>query len=504
MESSGAMYERFLPLKYHIEKALGVPVELRIARDYETAITDIGSGRVHIACLDPATYCEVRARYRERIQPLVKALGREGASSRSVLVAKSGSGIEKIVDVRGRKLALGNERSSFSYLIPLALLLDVGIGIRDFSSVDYLNQEDRIALSVLIGNHDVGGISESVARKYLADGLKIIKASEAIPQFFFCSTDILGEDQKKEIARILASLGDKAVLAAIDKDIERFAAAEDRDFDVVRVMIRNTTGRDYLEYGPRSVKVAVLPLYSAITIYDRYEPLMRYLSKRTGREFKLVIPKDFEDFMRVVKGRKAEFSYQNPYIFALIDKDVGITPLVTTVDDTSESEDRPGQQDSFRGVIITRDDSRLKNVKDLRNKRVMIVSRKSAGGYLSQKLFFAQMGIDVDKEMRIVDAKRQETVILGVYKGEADAGFVRESALEVVREEIDMTKIRVLAYTKSLPNWPFAAAGNAPPALVRDVKRHLIELKDREILAAAKIRAFRAADEREFEALKGY
>ncbi|MCK7503103.1 MAG: phosphate/phosphite/phosphonate ABC transporter substrate-binding protein [Desulfobacterales bacterium] len=117
---------------------------------------------------------------------------------------------------------------------------------------------------------------------------------------------------------------------------------------------------------------------------------------------------------------------------------------------------------------------------------------------------FAQMGIDVEKEMRIVDAKRQETVILGVYKGEADAGFVRESALEVVREEIDMTKIRVLAYTKPLPNWPFAAAGNAPPALVRDVKRHLIELKDREILAAAKIRAFRAADEREFEALKGY
>ncbi|MCK7503105.1 MAG: hypothetical protein MZV70_02705 [Desulfobacterales bacterium] len=36
-----------------------------------------------------------------------------------------------------------------------------------------------------------------MARKYLADGLKIIKASEAIPQFFFCSTDMVGGDQKR-------------------------------------------------------------------------------------------------------------------------------------------------------------------------------------------------------------------------------------------------------------------------------------------------------------------
>jgi len=42
---------------------------------------------------------------------------------------------------------------------------------------------------------------------------------------------------------------------------------------------------------------------------------------------------------------------------------------------------------------------------------------------------------------RIIDAKRQEKVILGVYDGLADAGFVREAALQGMKErEFDMKK----------------------------------------------------------------
>jgi len=50
-----------------------------------------------------------------------------------------------------------------------------------FAKVDYLLQEDRIALSVLVGTYDVGGLSEAVAKKYAADGLRIIKRSDPVP-----------------------------------------------------------------------------------------------------------------------------------------------------------------------------------------------------------------------------------------------------------------------------------------------------------------------------------
>ncbi len=504
VESAGAMYERFLPLKYYLENQLKRPVIIRVAKDYESAIREIGEGIVHMAFLDPAAYCEVRARYGNKVVPLARPVGKGGVTSRSVLAVKEKSGIERVADLRGKRLALGSRQSSFSYLIPLAMLNDVRLRADDFAGVDFLEQEDRVALSVLIGDHDVGAMSESVARKYTGDGLKIIKTSEAIPSFVLCASNTLPLGIKTAVLTALGSLRDREAVSAIDSDMEGFTAAEDRDFDVIRVIMNNLTGKDYIEYKPKTVKVAILPLYSAITLYDRYDPLMRYLSQKTGYEFKLVIPKDFEDFMQVVKSGRADFSYQNPYIFALIDREVNIKPLVTTIGEDSSSVDVMEGSDTFSGVIITRQDSKIKDIEDLRNKKVFITSPKSAGGYLSQRIFLLRAGIDTQKHMKIIDAKRQENVIFGVYRGEADAGFVRESALVVWKDVVDMKKLRVLARTTPLPNWPFASCGGTNPRLVNEVKRLLIGLKDETILKAANIVGFKAAEEAEFEVFRQY
>jgi ABC-type phosphate/phosphonate transport system substrate-binding protein len=122
VESAGAMYEKFVPLKYYLENVLKRPVIIKVAKDYETAIHEIGNGQVHMAFLDPAAYCEVRARYRNKVVPLIRAIGKDGATSRGVLVVKDKSGIDKAADVKGKRLALGSKQSSFSYLIPLSML----------------------------------------------------------------------------------------------------------------------------------------------------------------------------------------------------------------------------------------------------------------------------------------------------------------------------------------------------------------------------------------------
>lgn len=497
-QSPGEMYEKFLPLKYYLERSIKRLINVRVAKDYENSISEIAEGKVHLAFLDPLTYCEIRAKYKGKVIPLVKPIGNDGPTSKSVIVVKADSGIKKVADLKGKRLALGNIRSSFSYLMPLSILRDVNLKIDDFSSVNFLEQEDRVALSVLVGYHDVGALSENIAKKYEKDGLKIIKDSEAIPSFVFCSSSSLSDELKNKIADALTSLKDRHILSLIDPNMDKMVKAEDRDFDVIRVMIKNLTGKDYIEYGNKTIKVAVLPLYSAITIYDRYEPLMRYLSAKTNYEFKLFIPKDFEDFIDIVKNKRVDFSYQNPYVFALIDKETDIKPLVTTIgEDINDN-----RSDRFRGVIITRDDSIIKNVNDLKNKKVMITSFKSAGGYLSQKLFLKQFGIDAERDMRLIDAKKQENVILGVYRGEADAGFVRESALVVWKDIVDMKKIKILAKTIELPNWPFVAVKNPDSQLAKDVKRYLIELNDEFVLNAAKIKGFKEALELEYEKLK--
>lgn len=504
VERAVELYERFLPLKYYLEGALRRPVAIKISKDYETAMQEIGRGEVHLAYLDPGTYCEVRARYKGKVFPLAKVVGAGAARSRSVLIVKEGSGIERAADLKGKRIALGNPQSSFSYLIPLALLQDVGLNVRDFSSVDFLQQEDRVVLSVLVGNHDAGGISEAVARKYLGDGLRIIQTSETIPQFVICASETLGEEIRRQVGKALTEQQGGRGDSPGQGQTERFAAAEDRDFDVIRVMLRNLTGKDYIEYAPGTVRVAVLPLYSALTIYERYDPLMRYLSEQTGRQVKLVIPRTFEEFIEVVKSGRADFSYQNPFIFAILSREMNIRPLVTTIGEDCSGEEAICGEDRFRGVILTRQDSGITTVRDLKNRRVMVVSPKSAGGYLSQKIYLREYGIDADRDLRIIDAKKQERVILGVYRGEADAGFVRESAPVVWKNVVDASKLRILARTTYLPNWPLAVCNADRAGLAPRVRKLLTELTDEAILRSARIKGFRVARDSDYEALTHY
>ena len=494
VENVSVMYQKFLPLKDHLERALSRKVVLKVASTHEEAIESIGTGRAHLAFFDPSAYCEVKHRY--GVVPLVKPILGGTSTYASVIVARKDSPIRKIIEAKGKRLALGNIHSSSSHLIPAVMFKEVGITFKDFASVDYLEQEDRIALSVLTRRHDLGGLSEQVAKKYLDDGLRIVKTSEPIPQYAICACACLPAELRAAITQALLSI-DKArhpELIAAMKDVDGFAPAEDRDFDVVRVMVKNLTGKNYLVYGKNTVKIAHLPLYSAITLFDRFDPLMRYLSRKTGYEFKLVVPKDFEDFFDIVKRGEVEFSYSNPYIYIQLADGGHLRAFATTI--------IPASGDIFRGVIITHKDSSIRSLDDLKGKDVMVVSYKSAGGFLAQKLFLQENGIDVFRDLHLREGKRQEEVILNVYRRAVDAGFVRETALDVLKEEIDLSRIRIVATTAYIANWPFAATKSAPERLTEQVRKSLLEIDDRSILSAAGVEGFKAAADRDFDGLR--
>lgn len=483
VEEVNVMYRQFLPIQQHLEQQLGIKVQLTVERNYEAALEKIGQGKADLAYLDPAAYCE--ARHEHGVLPQVKTLKKDSDQCGSVLVVREDSPVQKIVQTKGKSLALGNVHSSSSYLMPLAMLRQADLTLNDFSQVGYLQKEDQVALSVLVGDYDVGALSQEVAEKYTQYGLRIIHCSEPLPGFVLSSSGDLDSKLQKAVQQAL--LGYKG---GQGKGLG-FEPTQDQEYDGVRIMLKNITGQDYLHYPEDAMKLALLPLYSAVSLHEMFQPLAEYLAQVTGREFRLVIPKDFEEFVQIVREGQVDFSFQNPYVYLLLSREGHLKSLALTI---SPEPEEPRQ--AFRGVILTRNDSHIQGLQDLQGKRIMIVSHKSAGGYWFQNILLRQeLGVDISQEAELVEGKKHEEVILSLYRGDVEAGFVREAALFQARDLVDMDQIKLLAKTAYYPNWPFSAASHVPRDLSTQVQAALLGLQNEDLLYKARIRSFTETDE---------
>lgn len=489
VEKETAMFRRFLPVKNCLQKHLDRPVHLKLGHDAQAAVDALRYKAWDVAYVDPSLYCEMRDTY--AVQPVVKLERETQGIYRSALVVRQDSDWSKLADIRGASLALGQPGSSATHLIPLSLLRQADLDVSDLAQVSTLPNEDEIALSVLVGDHDVGAMSMEVYKKYSSEGLRILKTSEEIPQFVICARQDLNP---KTVNRIHKALLQDCALR--DKKLS-FVSVQDREYNIVRIMLKNITGRDYLTYPPDTVKLGLLPLYSAITLNKRFAPLAAYLSRQTGRDFRLVIPRDFEDFVHQVRSGEIDFAYQNPYVYLLLAREGYLENLALTV---SKEPDEP--RSTFRGVIITAKNSSIQGVRDLPGKKIMIVSHKSAGGYRFQKLFLRGQGIAIEEVAELVEGKRHEEVVLAVYRGQVEAGFVRESALGVVRDLVDMDQIRVLARTPYYPNWPVAAYKGVDAQLAAQVQEALISLTDTHLLRQVGVEGFTASHRQKLSALQ--
>lgn len=223
--------------------------------------------------------------------------------------------------------------------------------------------------------------------------------------------------------------------------------------------------------GKEVIKISVQPVYSLYVMSQKYSPLVKYLSRETGYEIRVVSAISYDNYLPTLESNQVHIGIQNPLAYITLAKTRGAYPLVRMTE--------PDGSLSYRGVIITGQGSAINRVEDLKGKEVATASRSAVGGFLGQALVCKQNGIDVDRDLYLYFLSSQDAVIYAVYQGKVAAGFVREDALPLLKENIDLTKLNIIAYTDYFPTWCVAAFGNTTPEMATKVSRALLNL-DRE------------------------
>lgn len=248
------------------------------------------------------------------------------------------------------------------------------------------------------------------------------------------------------------------------------------------------------------IKLGILPRLNAVELFGMFGPLAEYLSGETGEKVSVVIPKDFDAFKNAVRAGQVDIGFCNSLVYVQLRKDIAIEPVALS----SELNAGP----LFRGVIIVRKDSAIQKISDLKGKKLIFVEKNSAGGFLFQELLLKKSGLNIAKDVELLPfAKKHDNVTLAVYNRAADAGGIREGDLAKMRTKVDLSKIRILAYSDYYPNWPMFAAPGMNAARTEKIKNALLKLKQgdpnaKRVLKAAGLDGFTAVSDKDYDTLR--
>ena len=236
-DTPSRIYARFRPLTLYLAGVLERPVKLVIASTYDEQIAMIADGRADLTYIGPTPY--VQARNRAAIRILAGESENGQAFYQSAIVARASSPIAALSDLKGKRVAFGAAISMSSTVAPTLMLAQAGVKLEDLAGHAQLDRHERVALAVLHGDFDAGGLRLDIARQYLPRGLKILATSQPLPPHLIaCSPRF--PDALESRARQALLAPDESGLRAFEPlgETVRFVPIDDTHYHSVRRMLR--------------------------------------------------------------------------------------------------------------------------------------------------------------------------------------------------------------------------------------------------------------------------
>jgi phosphonate transport system substrate-binding protein len=184
--------EQSLELAKDLQTRLNVPVNIYISKNYEGLAEAMKSKKIDFAFFTAMTF--VTAENQVGIKVLLKKVW-EAPYYYSMLIARKDTGISKIENLKGKKIAFVDQKSASGYLYPQVILQKKGLKNSDFkevafsgnhqASIDFLENK-RVDAAAVFSDDEKGSSSAWTKFGKTKSKYNILWTSNPIPNDPFC------------------------------------------------------------------------------------------------------------------------------------------------------------------------------------------------------------------------------------------------------------------------------------------------------------------------------
>jgi phosphonate transport system substrate-binding protein len=242
-------YKKFHPLITYLEKQTGYDIKMVVQTDISEFELAVRNGDIDFALQDKHTYVNLASLYNK--DALLRTLTPGGATTRrGVIIVRRDSGINEVVDLRGKTVMFGPKQSIAKWIAAKILLEKNGINI-DEDLRAYRNGRccEDIAFNVYLEAVDAGAVCRHFIEDYSdkQEGLGIdineivvIGRTDLVPTRIFAARKTLSNDIVAKFIHALLAIDKADPIQSdmmISAELGGFEKVKDEDYDEIRELV---------------------------------------------------------------------------------------------------------------------------------------------------------------------------------------------------------------------------------------------------------------------------
>jgi phosphonate transport system substrate-binding protein len=223
-------------------------------------------------------------------------------------------------------------------------------------------------------------------------------------------------------------------------------------------------------FAQQVFRVTTIPEEAATEQIRKFTPLAQYLEKKLGVKVEFTPVTDYPAAVEAMVNKKVDLVWFGgfTYVQASIRSKGKVIPIAQREEDTK-----------FQSVFITKTDSGIKKLEDLKGKQVSFGSASSTSGHLMPRSFLLQANIDPEKDFkRVAFSGAHDATIASVVSGKVDAAALDITVWKkfVTENKVDTKAVDVFYTTPIYFNYNWSVHADMPADMRAKVTKALLDI----------------------------
>jgi phosphonate transport system substrate-binding protein len=224
------------------------------------------------------------------------------------------------------------------------------------------------------------------------------------------------------------------------------------------------------------LRVGFVPAEDAQQVMQNAQPIVDILQKQLGMEIQPFVAADYTGVVEALRVNKLDVAFLTPASYVLAKNEANVKVVLKS--------ERKGIA-SYYAAIITRADSGIQRLEDLRGKTFAFGDALSTTGNIFPRKMFKERGIDPVRDFKqILYSGGHDATVLAVLNGKVDAGATYANSpdgddtawMRYLKNPEDVNKIRAIAFSEPIPADNLVINGNLDEAVAKKVEEIFLQL----------------------------